>query len=310
MTLESLGVKGRRGRGWGGGYGAWRGTVERALTTLYRGCWPAHLWDLPSRAVGLREVNHTRSLPPGPGSRCRLAFVSDLHIGPTTPVALVQRAFEAVRLACPDVLLLGGDYVLLEATPRKLDLLEDMVRSAGCPEAYAVMGNHDLWTHDHHIVAALERAGARVLLNEAVRLAGAWCDVEILGLDDPWTGTCDATAALAQSDGAGFRIVVCHSPDGLLAVEGSHFDVFLCGHTHGGQVATPWGPIVMSKGALCRRYPHGVGRFNGGDVLVSRGVGAGEIPVRLFAPPDILVVDLLRPTADGGDRQQAGARDA
>ena len=236
--------------------------------------------------------------------------MSDLHIGPTTPLSLIRRAFESVRRLCPDVLLLGGDYVLMEATASTLDLLEGLIQSAECPEAYAVMGNHDLWTHDHHIVASLERAGARVLLNETVRLAGAWRDVEIIGLDDPWTGTCDATAALARSDGTGFRVVVCHSPDGLLALGGAHFDVFLCGHTHGGQVATPWGPIIMSKGALCRRFAHGLGRFNGGDVVVSRGVGAGEIPVRLFAPPDILVVDLVRTAADGGDRQQAGARDA
>jgi len=72
------------------------------------------------------------------------------------------------------------------------------------------------------------------------------------------------------------------------------FDVFVCGHTHGGQIAAPWGPIILPAGEMCRRFPSGFGSFNSAQVFVSRGVGTVDLAVRLFAPPDVLVLDLER----------------
>jgi predicted MPP superfamily phosphohydrolase len=162
-----------------------------------------------------------------------------------------------------------------------------------------VLGNHDLWTRDAEIVRTLSSAGARVLINEAVPLPAPWSDVVVLGLDDPWTGRCDPQAAAQRLDGQLFRIVLCHSPDGLGLLAGLRFDIYLAGHTHGGQIAAPWGPIVLPHGRMCSRFPAGLARFDEGVVYVSRGVGTVELPLRTFAPPDIMVLDLVRPDASG-----------
>lgn len=65
--------------------------------------------------------------------------------------------------------------------------------------------------------------------------------------------------------------------------------VAFCGHTHGGQVATPSGwPIVLPHGAGARDLARGgVFERNGGQLLVSRGVGLSDVPVRLFAPSEV-----------------------
>jgi predicted MPP superfamily phosphohydrolase len=240
-------------------------------------------------------TRHSLDLPQAGGESCRIAFVSDIHVGPTTPPALLDRAFDAIRREEPDVLLLGGDYVFLEAEPRRLAVLSDLVESVECPVKLAVLGNHDLWTFDQAIVDALTGAGARVLINEAAPLPDPWSDVVILGLDDPWTGRCDVVAASAQLNGEPFRIVLCHSPDGLGLLGGLRFDLFLAGHTHGGQIAAPWGPIVLPHGPMCRKYPSGHGRFGAGAVYVSRGIGAVELPIRTYAAPEVLLVELVRP---------------
>ena len=198
-------------------------------------------------------MRHRLALPPGDGEACRIAFVSDLHVGPTTPASLLERTFEVIRRERPSVLLLGGDYVYLEAEPHRLAVLGSLVQSVDCPVKLAVLGNHDLWTWDRAIVEALSDAGVRVLVNEVASLPAPWSDVAVVGLDDPWTGRCDPWAAAAQLDGQPFRIVLCHSPDGLGLLSGLRFDLFLAGHTHGGQIAAPWGPIVLPHGRLCRR---------------------------------------------------------
>lgn len=265
--------------------------MESCLELLYAGHWPARLLD---RLPGAREVRVVREtvrfsangMPP-----LRIGFVSDLHIGPLTPQGLLEAVFDEVRRARPDILLLGGDYVYLDVTSDGLAVLRRLVESVPCPTKLAVMGNHDLWTEDHRIVATLQETGVRVLVNEAVRLPAPWHDVTLVGLDDPWTAECDGDVAFAGLDDDGPRIVLCHSPDGLLQLTDRRFDLFVCGHTHGGQIASPWGPIVVTKGQLTRRFSAGRDHMNGATVIVSRGVGTVELPFRLFAPPDALVVD-------------------
>jgi predicted MPP superfamily phosphohydrolase len=298
-----------RASGRGRHYSTFRGLLESSLSLLYVGDWPAHLWSLVPTARNVGVTRHRLALPGG-GRSCRLAFVSDLHVGPTTPLALLEHAFDRIRGEQPDVLLLGGDYVYLEATPDRLFALRKLVESVRCGTKLAVLGNHDLWTWDRAIVEALSRAGVSVLVNQVATLPGPWSDVVVIGLDDPWTGRCDAAAAASQLDGQPFRIVLCHSPDGLTLLSGLRFDLFLAGHTHGGQVATPWGPIVLPHGHMCREYPSGSGRFGGGFVYVSRGVGTVELPVRTFAEPEVLILDLVRSDSDverAGGTERASA---
>ena len=283
-----------RAAGRGGGYSPWRGLFESLLRVVYRGDWPARLWSFVPGAHEVVVARYRLDLPAGTGRPLRVAFVSDLHAGPTTPEPVLRAGFEAVRAANPDVLLLGGDYVFLDAEPQRLALIEDLVASVGCPTKLAVLGNHDLWACDPAIANALARGGARVLVNESIRLPEPWSDVAVIGLDDPGTGICDSAGAAAQLDGQPFRIVLCHSPDGLLHLSGERFDVFLAGHTHGGQVAAPWGPVVLPHGALCRQFSAGPATLNGGWICVSRGLGGVEVPVRTFAPPDIVVLELSR----------------
>jgi hypothetical protein len=216
---------------------------------------------------------------------------------------VLEAAFAAIRRAEPDILLLGGDYVFLDAEPRRLEALSSLVGSIACPLTLAVLGNHDLWTHDQAIVEALSSAGARVLVNEVVPLPDPWSDVAVLGLDDPWTGRCDPQAAAAQLNGEPVRIVLCHSPDGLALLSGLRFDLFLCGHTHGGQIAAPWGPIVLPHGPMCRVIPSGLRRWEQGLVYVSRGVGGVELPIRTFASPEVVLLELVR----RGQRAEVGA---
>jgi hypothetical protein len=161
-----------------------------------------------------------------------------------------------------------------------------------CGTKLAVLGNHDLWTDYTAITDTLTAAGATVLVNQAVALPSPWSALTIVGLDDPWSGSSEAATAFAGTDASAARIVLCHGPDGLEAVREYDFHLYLCGHTHGGHLATPWGALVVPEGRLCRRYLAGFARVGAADVFVSRGIGGVEVPFRTWAPPDLLVIDL------------------
>lgn len=92
----------------------------------------------------------------------------------------------------------------------------------------------------------------------------------------------------ASCAGAALKLAVSHSPDGYSSLRGEGVALLLYGHTHGGQIALPGcRPVVLPPGPCCRMWPHGLHDVDGTSLFVSRGVGATELPIRTYAPPDV-----------------------
>jgi len=271
-----------------------RGVVEALQTVVFAGGWPARLLDRVPAATRVQLIEHELKLSDGGAGEelasLRLAFISDLHIGPLTPPRLLDNAFQMLAALAPDVLVLGGDYVFLEVNQAMARELEERVAAVPARTKLAVLGNHDLWTHHHLIERALERAGCRVLINDAQRLPPPHDRFAIVGIDEPWTGRADGGRAFAASD-APIKIAVSHAPEGLPFVEGRGAKLLLCGHTHGGQIALPRGPVVV-HGPLGRRWPSGLHHLAGMHLFVSRGLGLVDVPLRAYAPSDVSLFTL------------------
>ena len=66
----------------------------------------------------------------------------------------------------------------------------------------------------------------------------------------------------------------------------------LAGHVHGGMVRIPgWKGIVSPAVRLFPKYDGGLFRIGKSTMLLSRGLGMHTIPIRLFNPGEVLVVD-------------------
>lgn len=284
-------------RGRGVRYTVRRGVAETVLRAAYAFDWPARVWGrVPGACTVAVERRTFAVLPPGMPT-LRLGFASDLHLGPTTPEPLLARAEAILRDAALDVLLLGGDYVFLDATPAKAARLGAFVENVGARRAFAVMGNHDLWTEHELLERALERAGAQVLVNEGVRFEGAHAAIVLGGLDDPWTGAPDAERAFRALRDGDVAIALAHAPEALPMVQPFRPVVLFCGHTHGGHVALPGGVPIVVPGPIGRAHHAGWYHFGTSTttttMVVSRGLGGIEVAFRTFAPPDVVVVDLV-----------------
>jgi len=270
-----------------------RRTLEFAIDALIRpGSWTAKV----AYELGLqgRVRSRTHHFDLGRLARdavrptLRVAFAADFHAGATTDERLMADACRALQAFAPDLVLLGGDFVSVRAS--YIDRLTPLLASIAAPLGkLAVLGNHDLRA-DHALVRrALAAADVRVLENEPLRLPEPFDDVTICGVSDAARG--NPRPDLAIDGTTGTRIVLMHSPEALRAIGDRAFDLALCGHTHGGQIALPWGtPIVMSGGDLNRRYASGLFTLDGDRpkrLLVTNGVGCSTAPVRLFAPPEV-----------------------
>jgi predicted MPP superfamily phosphohydrolase len=85
-----------------------------------------------------------------------------------------------------------------------------------------------------------------------------------------------------------FRILLKHRP--LVAATGSeHFDLQLSGHVHKGQIF-PFNLLVRLNFPI----PCGTTTTVQGSLIhVSRGTGTWGPPMRLFAPPEVTVIDIV-----------------
>ncbi|HEY4188288.1 MAG TPA: metallophosphoesterase, partial [Polyangia bacterium] len=191
---------------------------ESIAHAVYGSGWAARAWGRVPGRTTVDVVRHELALLPPRGEArtpLRVAFASDFHIGPLTAPALLDNAFARLSELRPDVLVLGGDYVYMEATAAMARELEARVAAVPAKTKLAILGNHDLWTHHDRIEDALRRAGATLLINDAAFLPAPFDDVAFVGIDDVWTGHPDIERALAAAAGATLRLGVAHSPEAV-----------------------------------------------------------------------------------------------
>jgi hypothetical protein len=153
----------------------------------------------------------------------------------------------------------------------------------------AILGNHDFI----EMVPGLERLGLTVLLNESWSISRNGQSLWFMGVDDPhFYGTHDLEKAGLGIPAAACRVLLCHSPELFSRASEEDVDLFLCGHTHGGQICLPGGAPIMTN-AACPRHM-AAGPWRSGKMLgyTSRGSGASGCAARLFCPPELVLITL------------------
>ncbi len=225
----------------------------------------------------------TKKLPQGT-DRLRVVFMTDMHIGGVNTLTHFEHVMKIVDEAEPDLILLGGDTFDGDLDYRKSEL--EMLKAAGEKArygAFAVNGNHEhyiILDVDHERI--IRECGYDLLINERRETAG----ITIIGLDDVKYGW--ITPYLEAKDRERFVLVLKHRPGIPNDAEGN-FDLQLSGHTHGGQF---W-PLGYFKDRALNSV-QGLSRKAGGYVYVSNGVGFNAAMMRLFVPPEVTVIDIVR----------------
>jgi len=239
----------------------------------------------------LREFDiPIEGLPPG-FDGYRILHLSDLHIDEILDGG--ARLCQTVAGLEYDLCVVTGDYrfetygVFDETMTRMARLLEVLK----CPDGVVgILGNHDFI----EMVPHLERLGMRMLLNESLAIERGPHRIWLAGLDDAhYYEVANLTRATADVDSSEPVLLLVHSPELIEEAEALGIDLYLCGHTHGGQVCLPGGiPIIGNarcpRSKLSGRWRHG--RMQG---YTHRGTGSSGLPVRINCPPDITLHRLI-----------------
>jgi predicted MPP superfamily phosphohydrolase len=92
-------------------------------------------------------------------------------------------------------------------------------------------------------------------------------------------------------------ILLFHNPDADVVMnrQTEGIDLYLCGHTHGGQIALPFYGALITQSKQGKRYESGLHTVNNMRLYTSRGIGMeGHFPrVRFFARPELTIFKLV-----------------
>ena len=189
----------------------------------------------------------------------KILFLADLHYSRFVPLSLISDAIALGIEQKPDLILLGGDYVLFDM-----------------PLNFSAFGE------------TLKSVGITVLFNQATVIATPNRQFELVGTGDLWAGQCKPPPA---SEANLPRLMLAHNPDSKEVMRDEPWDLMLCGHTHGGQlrvplVGEPFAPVED------KRYVAGLNAFGERHIYTTRGVGS-LYGLRLNCRPEVTMLELV-----------------
>lgn len=243
--------------------------------------------------ASLREVTFSFPGLPAAFDGFRILHVSDFHYG--WDLDLADRLCRLVRGVEADLGVLTGDFRFNHHAPcwRVFEGLRKLTGEVAPRHGFtAVLGNNDM----SDLAAGMQSIGIRVLFNEYHEIQHEGESLWVAGVDDPHEFRCDsldcATAGIPEG---AFTVLLAHSPEVVREAAARGVDLYLCGHTHGGQICLPWIGLLMKNARCSRRYAVG-GEWRRREMqgFTTKGIGTSTLPVRYNCPPEAMVLILRR----------------
>ncbi|MBN1811052.1 MAG: metallophosphoesterase [Anaerolineae bacterium] len=226
----------------------------------------------------------------------RIVHLTDTHIERNS--YREQTVIEKVNALQPDIIVFTGDYInttyFSDATAHQH--FRQFVAQLKAPYGiYATRGTVEPSTDymarliEGTEIVWLEQEAVTVdVRGQRVTLVGVNCDHnagDVARLDQAMAGVSDDA----------FTLLLFHSPDLIHEASEHNIDLYLGGHTHGGQLRLPFYGAIFTCSKYGKRYEAGLFQEGNTTMVISRGIGFegfGMPRARFLCPPEIVSIEL------------------
>lgn len=214
----------------------------------------------------------------------RFVVLSDSHLGEISSSDQWGRALEKARSLRPDAILFPGDLID-DDSGRAWTKAEQLRTAFPDRPVYVSFGNHDVYSGVEHFTRLCEAFRFRLLRQSAEPLVPG---LTIAAIDDAALTDPEKALAELKPQLVGPVILMSHRPAVAHLLENRPETLVLSGHTHGGQTLPAVLLVALANGGFR------AGRYDVGDcrLYLSRGVGVWGPPMRLFAPPELILIEV------------------
>jgi hypothetical protein len=223
------------------------------------------------------------------GFSLKLAVISDIHLGVYKDNYFLKRVVDKINnIENLDAVLIPGDFTYYPEN--NLKELFKPLKDLKYP-IYATFGNHDVGHPGPPIKKELQKVlmsyNVIFLNNTSATIKDK--NIKILGLGDNWDLNDDIKKINKFTNGDNL-IVITHNPDTFAKYKNSIPDLTISGHTHGGQIRIPF---LYKRMIPCKNdFDKGLYKQKNGKLFVTSGLGEVGLPMRLFNPPVIDILEL------------------
>ncbi len=241
----------------------------------------------PITTTNLRFLHYEVPHPKWHGPRLRIVHISDIHVTSDLPLNYYTQAMDKVAQLEPDITVHTGDF-LTDADA--LPLLEQVLRPIGRYGDFASLGNHDYWAGAEAIRHVIHESSITLVENTSTEVTLGEQTFTLSATDARWGKQPIDNLATPESQ---LHLVLSHTADNIYELTTHNADFVFSGHYHGGQFRIPWiGPIVIPS-IYGRRFDRGHFVVQDTHLFISGGLGSASPPLRIYCPPDILVIDII-----------------
>jgi predicted MPP superfamily phosphohydrolase len=226
-----------------------------------------------------------------------ILYLSDLHLDGLD--GLTEKAQSLVRTSPADLCIIGGDLRMethgpfSEALSRLRQLMPHIRTKDG---TLGVLGNHDCL----EFVDTLKDDGVAFIINDSATIERNGERIWFVGVDDPHYYKChDLELAFKDVPEKAFTVFLAHSNEVYREASVYSPQLYLCGHTHGGQICVPPFGAVFTHSRAPRRLVEGPWKQGKMMGFTSSGVGVSGIPVRFRSRGEVLLLTLRRRETEG-----------
>lgn len=235
----------------------------------------------------------------------QIAQISDLHnctFGKNN-----SKLLSLLKDTNPHIIVITGDMIDSRKTNINIaaTFAKEAIKIAPC---YYVSGNHEARMPDEYalLTKELEKAGVAILENKGVKIKRGTDSITILGAKDPYFIRSktqelnkdildNSLSEILKGSKNDFTVLLSHRPEHLSVYAKHSIDLCLTGHAHGGQIRLPFiGGLFAPNQGFLPKFDAGIYKEKDTTMIISRGVGSSQFPLRFLNPPEIPIV-VLKP---------------
>lgn len=251
-------------------------------------------------SVEIRTMNFVSENLPENLKGFKIAAISDIQADRYTDESRLMNYINAVNSTSPDLVLIAGDVIT--STP---DYIETAARYIGKINSkygvYSCVGDHDNWAYRRdtprsikEITEALSNYNVKMVDNNIETIDVGDSRIGITFITNTYVSSIpdDVLNSLSASNHMDFRIFLTHQPREVLlqSAKNYNYNLFLAGHTHGGQITFLFPFIRLSPTLIETRYVKGDFYFDDMLAVVSGGLGMSLAPIRYNSTPEVVLI--------------------
>lgn len=216
----------------------------------------------------------------------------------------------------PDAIILAGDMIVSHSDQDEENIQTALFieKLADIASVYYGIGNHEkraiiseyklniLWKEyisyfKDKNVFLLENDKKKITLNNSnVTISGLDLDIDYYKrfIEKKLTKQ-DIVSMIGEVDSDSYNILIAHNPDYFEVYADYGAELVCSGHNHGGLMRLPFlGGVISPRLRIFPKYDYGIYTKNNTKMVLTGGLGAHSIKIRVNNVPEIVVLNIVK----------------